>query len=217
MVPMSEEAGAFIETSFNSKLKNTDRTSQAEKYGVPDSRWLKCPELDPVVSSTIPVAARRTDRAASRLHNFWLDEVNPLVYVLERAEELELPAEVIGPIQTSLRLLGNANAHNTVARRKALLTQMNPRLKDLVRDGDFKDVAPMLFGENLGTLARERLEAAAALTKTLGTEKPRSDFHKGHSQRYKGRGGGAHYSGHYKQRGWQPSNSKTAQKQSSKK
>ena len=61
LVPMSEEAGAFIETSFNSKLKNTDRTSKAEKYGVPDSRWLKCPELDPVVSSTIPVAARHTE------------------------------------------------------------------------------------------------------------------------------------------------------------
>ena len=214
---MSEEAGAFIETSFNSKLKNTDRTSQAEKYRVPDSRWLKCPELDPVVSSTIPVAAHRMDRATSRLQNFWLDAVNPLVYVLERAEELELPAEVIGPIQTSLRLLGNSNIHNIVVRRKALLIQMNPHLKDLVRDGDFKDVAPMLFGENFGTLARERLEAAAALTKTLGIEKPSPDFHKGHSQRYKGRRGGTHYSGHYKERGWQPSNSKTAQKQLSKK
>ena len=49
---MFEEACAFIETSFDSKLKKTDRTLQAEKYGVPDSRWLKCLELDPVVSST---------------------------------------------------------------------------------------------------------------------------------------------------------------------
>ena len=123
------------------------------------------------------------------------------MYVLKRAEKLELPTEVIGPIQTSLQLLGNANAHNTVAHRKALLTQMKPRLKDLVRDWDFKDAAPMLFGENFGTLARERLEAAAALTKTLGIEKPHLDFHKGHSQRNKGRRGGAHYSGYYKQRG----------------
>ena len=37
-----------------------------------------------------------------------------------------VPAEVIGPIQTSHWLLGSVNTHNTVARRKALLTQMNP-------------------------------------------------------------------------------------------
>jgi len=216
LVQMSEEASAFIETSFNAKMKNSDRTSQAGKFGVPDSRWLKCPELDPVVSSTIPAAARRTDRAASRLQNYWLDAVNPLVYVLEKAEELNLPAEAVNSIQTSLRLLGNANAHNTTARGKSLLMQMNPHLKDLLRDKDFKEAAPMLFGENFGSLAKDRLEAAAALTKTLSIDKPRSDFHKGHSQRGKGRGGGAHYSGHYKQRGWQPSNSKTAQRQSKK-
>jgi len=81
---MSEEAAAFIETAFKSKLKNADRVSRAEKYGVPDSRWLKCPELDPVVETTIPTATRRADRAASRLQNFWLDAANPLVYVLEK-------------------------------------------------------------------------------------------------------------------------------------
>ena len=75
----------------------------------------------------------------------------------------------------------------------------------------------MLFGENFGSLAKERLEAAAALTKTLVMDKPHSDFHKGHSQKQKGCGGGSHYNGHSKQRGWQPSNSKTAQKLSSKK
>ena len=137
--------------------------------------------------------------------------------MLEKVEELELPVEVIGPIQTSLRLLGNANSHNTAARRNSLLMQMSPCLKELLRDKDFKESAPMLFGENFGSLAKERLEAAAALTKTLSMDKPRSDFHKGRSQKQKGRGGGSHYSGHYKQRGWQPSNSKTAQKLSSKK
>ena len=126
---MSEAASSSIEASFNAKLKNSDRLSHAEKFGVPDSRWLKCPDLDVVVSSTIPVAACRTDRAASWLQNLWLDAVNLLVYVLEKAEELELPAEVIGPIQTSLQLLGKANSHNTAARRNSLLMQMNPGLR----------------------------------------------------------------------------------------
>jgi len=55
------------------------------------------PDLDPVVSSTIPAAACCTVRAANWLQNLWLDTVNLLMYVLEKAEELELPAEVIGP------------------------------------------------------------------------------------------------------------------------
>ena len=215
LVEMSEEVAAFIETAFKSKLKNSERVKRAEKYGVPDSRWLKFPELDPVVAATIPTISQRADRAASRLQNFWLDTVNPLVYVLERAEELELPAEVIAAIQTSLQLLGNASAQNTTDRRKAILTQLNSRLKSLVRDADFKEAAPLLFGDNFATLAKERLETAAALTKTLNIDKqPRWDFQKSHPQKFKGCGGGSHYnSGHYKQRGWQPSSSKSAMKQ----
>ena len=212
---MSEEAAAFIETAFKMKLKNSDRVELAEKYGVPDSRWLKCLELDPVVAATIPTTSQRADRTASRLQNFWLDAANPLIYVLEKAEELELPPEVISAIQTSLQLMGNASAQNTIDWRKAVLTQMNTQLKALVRDADFKEAAPLLFGDNFASLAKERLEAAAALKKTLGNEKlPRRDFQRGHSQKYWGRGGGSHYSsGQYKQRGWQPSTSKSAMKQ----
>ena len=84
LVEMSEEVAAFIETAFKSKLKNSERVEHTKKYGVPDSQWLKCPELDPVVAATIPTTSQRADRAASRLQNFWLDVVNPLVYVLER-------------------------------------------------------------------------------------------------------------------------------------
>jgi len=53
----------------------------------------------------------------------------------------------------------------------------------------------MLLGENFGSPAKDRLEVAAALTKTLSIDKPHSDFHKGHSQRGKGRRGSVHYSG----------------------
>ena len=69
LVLMSEVASSFIEASFNVKLKNSDRLSHVEKFGVPDSRWPKCPDLDPVVSSIIPAAAHLTDRAASWFQN----------------------------------------------------------------------------------------------------------------------------------------------------
>ena len=119
-------------------------------------------------------------------------------------------------IQISLQLMGNANQHNSIARRNALLTQLNPQLKQLVEDVDFKDAPPLLFGENFGTLAKERIEAAAALTKTLGLEKSRQDFQKSHPQKKWGRGGGGQYSGHYsKQKGWKGSGNKATKQLSS--
>ena len=58
-------------------------------------------------------------------------------------------------------MMGNANQHNSIAHRNALLIQLNPQLKQLVEDIDFKEAPPFLFGENLGTLTKERIEAAA--------------------------------------------------------
>lgn len=98
-----------------------------------------------MVSANIPPAARTADRAASRLQQFWLDAANLLVFILEKAEELALPKEVIGGIQTALQLMGNANFHNSVACRQALMNQLNPKLKQLFEENDFKDAAPFLF------------------------------------------------------------------------
>ena len=55
---LSEAGGAFIEIIFKSKLDNTTRKACATKYRVPDSRWLKCPKLDPVISTTVSTSAR---------------------------------------------------------------------------------------------------------------------------------------------------------------
>ena len=123
---------------------------------------------------------------------------------------MKLPTEAIAAIQTSLQLIGNANQHNSIARRNAVLTQLNPQLKQLLGDADYKDAPPMLFGDNFGSLAKERLKAAAALTKTLGTDKNRQGFHKSHPQKYRSHRGGGHYSSNYsKQKGWQSLGNKT--------
>jgi len=36
-----------------------------------------------------------TDRAASWIQNFWLDATMPLIFILEKADELKVSAEVI--------------------------------------------------------------------------------------------------------------------------
>ena len=135
--------------------------------------------------------ARTADRAASRLQQFWLDSVNPLVFILEKTEEMNLPKEVIGGIQTSIQLMGNVNFHNSAARRQALMTQLNPKLKTLFLGTDFKDAPPFLFGKNFGVLAKERLEASEALRKSVSSEKGAGrGFQKSHPQRNPGHGGG---------------------------
>ena len=74
LVPMAEYIYSGI---FNTKLKNSYNT---------------CGEVWSAKLSS------HADRATSWLQNLWLDAMNLLEYVLEKAEQLELPAEVIGPI-----------------------------------------------------------------------------------------------------------------------
>ena len=138
-------------------------------------------KIDQVVATNIPSTARTADKSASQLQQFWLDAVNLLVFILDKAEELEFPKEVIGGIQTALQLLGNANFHHSASRRQALMLQLNPKLKQLFSDADFKDAAPYLFGENFGTLAKECLEAAEALKKATFSDKA---HHRGFQKSY---------------------------------
>ena len=219
LVTLSEEAATFLEAAFGSKLENETRRAKAKAQGTPDSRWIRCAKIDPVVFANISPAARTADRTASRLQQFWLDAVNPLIFILEKAEELELPKEVIGGIQTALQLMGNANFHQSTARRQALLSQLNPKLKQLLSGNDFKDSAPFLFGENFGVLAKERLEASEALRKSVLSDKGGNrGFHKSHFQRNPGRGGGSQSSsGHTGvKKGWQASGNKARKGQPNK-
>ena len=204
LVTLSEAATAFLEASFSSKLSNDNRKAKTNKHGIPDSRWTRCPKIDAMVAANVSPAAKKSDRAASRLQQFWLDATIPLVLLLERAEELGLPNEAITAIQTSLQLMGNANHHNTVSRRNALLMQLNPKLKPLFTDADFQQVAPFLFGEKFGPLAKERLDAANALKKATFTEKGGfRGFQKSHPQKNYGRGGGYQYHSGQSSKGWQ--------------
>ena len=209
LVMLSEAASAFLEAAFGAKLENKTRVAKAKAQGTPDSRWIRCAKIDPVVMANVPPAARTADRTASRLQQFWLDAANPLMFILEKAEELELPKEVISGIQTALQLMGNANYHHSTSRRQALMLQLNPKLKQLFPDGDFKDAAPYLFGENFGALAKERLEAADALKKAIASDRGQRGFQSSHPQRNSGHGGGNQFSGRVGgSRGWQASGNK---------
>ena len=101
LVPISEAVAAFLEAAFSMKLDNNTRKAKAKADGIPDSCWIQCAKLDSVVSVNVSAAAARvTDKVSTWIQNFWLDAVTPLIFLLEKAEELELQAEVIVRIQT---------------------------------------------------------------------------------------------------------------------
>ena len=108
-------------------------------------QWTRCPKIDAVVSVNISRDAKRTDHETSHLQKFWLDAMAPIVMVLERAEKFSLPPEAITMIQTSLQLMGNVNYHHSSEYRKVLLQHLNPLLKQLVEESDFRDAPPMHF------------------------------------------------------------------------
>ena len=55
----------------------------------------------------------------------------------------------------------------------------NPQLKQMVEESDFKE-APLLFGEIFGSIAKQRIEAAAALKKNLASDKGKWGFCSNH-------------------------------------
>ena len=63
--------------------------------------------------------------------------------------------------------LGNASQHHAVQCRQAILQQLNPQLKSLIKEDDFKDAPLYLFGEGFASVAKECLEAAAVLKKSV--------------------------------------------------
>ena len=104
-------------------------------------------------------------------------------------------AEIVKALQTVLLFLGNGSQHHVVQRCQAILQQLNPQLKSLIKDEDFADAPPYLFGECFASLAKEHLEAALVLKKSVSTSSTaKQGFQRGHPQGYIwGRGGGSRY------------------------
>ena len=183
---MSEVGNAFLETVFSKRLEAATRRKWVQKQGKPDSRWTKCPELDPVVTSTLSKETIKADNKAKQLHTFWLDAATPLVAAIQDIKDGKVEtAEIVKALQTALLFLGNALQHHVEQRHQAILQQLNPQLKSLIKDENFADAPPYLFGEHFASLAKECLEVALVLKKSASTSSTaKQSFQRGHPQRY---------------------------------
>ena len=195
---LSEAGEAFLQTAFSKRMDRKNRAQRVEKLGMPDCRWTKCPTLDPVVAANLPKDTIRNDLRAKQLQEYWLDAASPLIAALEDIQEDRASLqEATKAMQEALYFLGNASQHHAVHRRQAILQQLNPQLKPLVKDEDFVEAPPFLFGENFSSVAKECLEAAAVLKKSVCTTNTKQQgFYKSHPQKGAwGRRGGRFRSG----------------------
>ena len=78
-------------------------------------------------------------------------------------------AAIVKALQTVLLFLGNASQHHAVQCHQSVLQQLNLQLKSLIKDEDFADAPPYLFGKCFASLAKERLEASLVLKKFHST------------------------------------------------
>ena len=63
-VSLSEEGEAFFETIFSKRMEYATQKAKVAKYSQPDSRWTKCPQLDPVVEGILSSEALKQDKVA---------------------------------------------------------------------------------------------------------------------------------------------------------
>ena len=78
---------------------------------------------------------------------------------------MNLSKEVIGGIQTAIQLMGNANFHCSATQRQALMTQLNPKLKQLFLGAHFRH-----HHSSWEKILGHRLEASEALRKSVPLE-----------------------------------------------
>ena len=86
----------------------------------------RCPKLDTIIEEVVKKDAIDEDRELSRLQNFFLDTVGPLVAAFKELGKEEPDADLTcTAIQQALLFLGNASAHLSHVRRTKILKRLN--------------------------------------------------------------------------------------------
>ena len=143
-------------------LKNEKRKALVNKFPNPACDWAHTPKLDDAISCIIPKSAKTYDRYLSKLQQFSLDALGPILWLYDqRAKGLE-SGRGEEALAASISLIGNATAHISTERRKSVMKHLNKDLKPLC-EGKFPDRGPYLFGEKFGTKAKETADNIKAL------------------------------------------------------
>jgi hypothetical protein len=92
-------------------------------FPLPASDAAHPPKLDKDISALIPKSAFTYDRLLSKIQKFNMDALGPLLHVLHHVKKGKCTTkELVAPLETAIRLTGNAAAHLSMECRKALLS-----------------------------------------------------------------------------------------------
>ena len=83
---LTEVGSAFMEAAFMTKLNTASRKKKMVKLGMPDCRWIKSPELDSFVTSTIPKEVVRNDNTSQKTQRLWLKASSVLAAIVDRSD-----------------------------------------------------------------------------------------------------------------------------------
>lgn len=93
-------------------MDNKTRKTWESKFQVPECEVTKCFKLDSIIKEVVKKDAVDNDKELSRLQNFFLDTVGPLMAVFEEISKEEPDADLTcAAVQQALLFLGNASAH----------------------------------------------------------------------------------------------------------
>ena len=177
--PIQELTSAFLDLAFGLRkpMDNKTRKTWESKFRVPECDTTRCPKLDTIIEDVVKKAAIDEDKELSRLQNFFLDAVGPLVAAFEELGKEEPDANrTCAAVQQALLLLGNASTHLSHVRRTKILKRLNRDVQSLAKDADFSQAAPYLFGEGIEQKIKDRMEAVRVLRRTTTEFKPKNFF-----------------------------------------
>ena len=154
----------FLRSVVEKPLKNEKWKALANEFPLPSCDPAHPPKLDESIVCLIPKTARLYDQFLSKLQQFSMDAMGPLIYL---QEQMEAKTQVEGDtlkaaLRCSLTLLGNAAAHVSVERRKCIMKHLNSDLKPLA-EGPFPDRDPDLFGKSFGDRTKATADSIKAL------------------------------------------------------
>ena len=162
---------SFLKGATETPLKNEKRKKLTSCFPIPSSDAAHPQKLDKAIAAILPKTAFTYDWFLSKPQQFSMDSLGPLITVLSQVRKGKCTLkDMIPPLEAAISLTGNAAAHLSVERRKALMKHLNKDLKPLA-EGDFPHHGPLLFGESFASKAKSTVDNVKALMGFM-TKKP---------------------------------------------
>lgn len=158
-ISVSSETGKILKSAFSKSLKNDKRKVHTNKFPLPSVDCVHTPKLDEAISCLILKSAKTYDRYLSKMQQFSVDALGPLIWLNENLEGSPKAKEAV---TSAIALMGNASAHLSTERRKSIMKHLNKDLRPLC-DGKFPDRGPYLFGDGFGARAKSTADNIKAL------------------------------------------------------